>query len=237
MPDNSHIAVITGASSGIGRSIAKLLASNEITVCLGARSTDKLEKIVNEIRSNGSNAFSYYLDLLDDKSIQNFVKNVHSVGSVRTLINNSGFGKFDKIENTKISDWDEIMSVNLRGAFVLSKAFIPEMKRNKSGNLMFINSVAGRYGYPYSAGYVASKFGMRGLAESLRNELRPDNIKVTSIYPGAVDSYFWDNVNADFPREEMMSSDEIAETVLFAIEKPVIGALEDIVIRRTKGDF
>ena len=177
------------------------------------------------------------MDLLDDKSIQNFIKNVHSIGSVRTLINNSGFGKFDKIENAQISDWDEIMSVNLRGAFVLSKAFIPEMKRNKSGNLMFINSVAGRYGYPYSAGYVASKFGMRGLAESLRNELRPDNIKVTSIYPGAVDSNFWDNVNADFPREEMMSSDEIAETVLFAIEKPRIGALEDIVIRRTKGDF
>ena len=111
------------------------------------------------------------------------------------------------------------------------------MKKKKSGNIVFINSVAGKNGYPFSAGYVASKFGMRGLAESLRNELREDNIKVTSIYPGAVDSQFWENVNADFPRNEMMLTQEIAETVLFAIQKPGIGALEDIVIRRTKGDF
>ena len=129
------------------------------------------------------------------------------------------------------------MAVNLRSAFVLSQAFIPNMKKNKYGNLVFINSVAGRHGYPFSAGYVVSKFGLRGLAESLRNELREDNIKVTSVYPGAVDSLFWDNVNADFPRNEMMTSKEIAETVLFAIQKAGIGALEDVVIRRTKGDF
>tara|TARA_B100000700_G_C14730459_1_gene708103 strand:- start:65 stop:778 length:714 start_codon:yes stop_codon:yes gene_type:complete len=237
MPNSEHIAVISGASSGIGEAIAKEFASNGITVCLGARSTDKLEKIVDEIKSKGGKAYSFYLDFLDDKSIQNFIIEVNVLGEVSTVINNSGFGKFDKIESAQISDWDEMMSVNLRSAFLLSQTFIPTMKKNKSGNLVFINSVAGRHGYPFSAGYVASKFGMRGLAESLRNELREDNIKVTSVYPGAVDSFFWDNVNADFPRDEMMTSKEIAETVLFAIQKQGIGALEDIVIRRTKGDF
>lgn len=237
MPNKKNIAVISGGSSGIGECIAKELASNGITVCLGARSTEKLKLISEDIHSSGGIAYPFHLDLLDDKSIQSFIKNVNKIGDVKTLINNSGFGKFDKIENAQISDWDEMMSVNLRGAFVLSKAFIPEMKKNKTGNLLFINSVAGKHGYPYSAGYVASKFGMRGLAESLRNELRQDNIKVTSIYPGAVDSLFWDNVNADFPRDEMMNAKEIAETVLFAIQKSGVGALEDIVIRRTKGDF
>lgn len=237
MPSQKHIGVITGASSGIGKAIAMEFASNGITVCLGARSTDKLDKIVEEIKSNGGDAYSFFLDLLDDESIQNFIKDINEIGKVKTLINNSGFGKFDKIENVELADWDEMMSVNLRSAFVLSQAFIPNMKKNKSGNLVFINSVAGRYGYPFSAGYVASKFGMRGLAESLRNELREDNIKVTSVYPGAVDSDFWDNVNAEFPRDEMMLTKEIAETVLFAITKPGVGALEDIVIRRTKGDF
>lgn len=237
MPNSEHIAVISGASSGIGEAIAKEFASNGITVCLGARSTNKLEKNVDEIKSQGGNAYSFYLDFLDVNSIQNFISNVNALGEVNTVINNSGFGKFDKIESAQISDWDKMMAVNLRSAFLLSKAFIPTMKKNKSGNLVFINSVAGKHGYPFSAGYVASKFGMRGLAESLRNELREDNIKVTSIYPGAVDSLFWDNINADFPRDEMMTSKEIAETVLFAIQKQGIGALEDIVIRRTKGDF
>lgn len=237
MSKKKHIAVISGASSGIGAAIAKECASNGITVCLGARTTEKLEKIVDEIKSQGGKAFSFYLDFLNDESIQNFIDEVNTLGEISTVVNNSGFGKFDKIESVKISDWDEMMAVNLRSAFLLSQAFIPNMKKNKFGNLVFINSVAGQYGYSFSAGYVASKFGMRGLAESLRNELRQHNIKVTTVYPGAVDSLFWDNVNVDFPRDEMMTSKEIAETVLFAIQKTGIGALEDIVIRRTKGDF
>jgi len=237
MPNLKNIALITGASSGIGSSIAKLFAKNGFLVCLGARSINKLDKLVEEIKSVGGDAHSFYLDLLDDNSIKKFINNVSAIGNVNILINNSGLGKFDKIENVSLEDWDEMINVNLRGSFILSKAFIPIMKQNESGNIVFINSVAGRHGYPYSSGYVASKFGLRGLADSLRNELRPYNIKVTSIYPGAVDSYFWENVKASFPREDMMNTEEIAETVLFSIQKTGIGALEDIVIRRTKGDF
>jgi len=237
MPNLKNIALISGASSGIGSSIAKLFAKNGYLVCLGARSINKLDKLVEEIKSVGGDAHSFYLDLLDDNSIKKFINNVSAIGNVNILINNSGLGKFDKIENVSLEDWDEMINVNLRGSFILSKAFIPIMKQNESGNIVFINSVAGRHGYPYSSGYVASKFGLRGLADSLRNELRPFNIKVTSIYPGAVDSYFWENVKASFPREDMMNTEEIAETVLFSIQKTGIGALEDIVIRRTKGDF
>ena len=237
MLNQKPITVITGASSGIGASIAKELAKSGLTVCLGARNIDKLEYIVSEIHDFGGDAHYFKLDLLNDKSINEFILKVYSIGEVDNVINNAGFGKFDKIENVKLSDWDEMFLVNLRGAFLISQAFIPMMKKKKLGNLVFINSVAGKNGYPFSAGYVASKFGMRGLAESLRNELREDNIKVTSIYPGAVDSHFWENVNADFPRDEMMLTQEIAKTVLFAIQKPGVGALEDIVIRRTKGDF
>ena len=237
MKNIENIAVISGASSGIGEAIAKELAKNNITVCLGARSIKKLDKIVDQIRDIGGNAYSFYLDFLDDKSINNFVNNVKRIGTVNTVINNSGFGKFNSIENIEIEDWDKMISVNLRGAFVLCRSFIPNMKKNKSGNIIFINSVAGKYGYPNSTAYVASKYGMRGLADSLRNELRDSNIKVTSIYPGAVDSMFWDNLNVDFPRNEMMNSSEIAGIVYHSIAKTGIGAIEDIVIRRTKGDF
>ena len=132
MKNIENIAVISGASSGIGEAIAKELAKNNITVCLGARSTKRLDKIVDQIRDIGGNAYSFYLDFLDDKSINYFVDNVKRIGMVNTVINNSGFGKFNSIENTKIEDWDKMISVNLRGAFVLCRSFIPNMKKNKS---------------------------------------------------------------------------------------------------------
>ena len=235
--EKKHFAVITGASSGIGGVTAKLLAKNGIIVIMGGRSKSNLQKIEGVIKSDGGIAISFYLDFNEDDSIKSFLENVNKIGSITTLINNAGFGKFDKIDNASISDWDEMMNVNLRGAFMLSKAFIPEMKKQKYGNLLFINSVAGRYGYPFSAAYVATKYGMRGLADSLRNELRQDGIRVSSIYPGAVDSNFWDDIGVDFPKNEMMNPLQIAETILFTINQVGNGVLEDIVIRRTKGDF
>lgn len=237
MPDNSHVAVITGASSGIGETTAKLLSQNNITVLLGARSMKKMDKLANQINGAGGNAKSFFLDLNDDESIHAFSNEINQIYTVTTLINNSGYGKFDKIENASTEEWDKMMNVNLRGAFILSKAFIPSMKKRKKGNLVFINSVAGRHGYPFSAGYVASKFGLRGLAESLRNELRQEGIKVSSVYPGAVDSDFWENVNVDFPRSDMMNPQEVAEAILFAINQQGSAVLEDIVIRRVEGDF
>ena len=111
------------------------------------------------------------------------------------------------------------------------------MINQKEGKILFINSVAGKYGYPFSAAYVSSKFGLKGLADSLRNELRDYNIKVISIHPGAIDTNFWDNINADFKREDMLSSSDIADMAFYAIEAPDSVVLEEVVIRRTKGDF
>ena len=111
------------------------------------------------------------------------------------------------------------------------------MKQKKKGSLIFINSVAGKKGYAYSAAYVASKFGLRGLAESLREELRGDNIKVVSIYPGAVDTPFWDDIQSDFPREEMLNSDALAESIVHTIQAAGNFTVEEMVVRRTAGDF
>ena len=107
----------------------------------------------------------------------------------------------------------------------------------KEGKIIFINSVAGKYGYPYSAAYVSSKFGLRGLADSLRNELREHNIKVISIHPGAINTNFWDNIKGDFPKDQMLTSECIATFVLQAIISPDNAVVEEMVIRRTAGDM
>ena len=153
------------------------------------------------------------------------------------VVNNAGIGKFSRIEDITLEDWNKQMDVNLRASFLMSQVFIPKMKEMKKGSLVFINSVAGKKGYPYSAAYVSSKYGMRGLADSLREELRQDNIKVISIHPGAVNTSFWDNSNSDFSRDEMLKVQTLSKSIVDIINAPGNFTVEEMVVRRTEGDF
>ena len=130
-------------------------------------------------------------------------------------------------------EWDNQMNTNLRGAFLMTRYITESMINRKTGKLVFINSVAGITPYPYSSAYVASKFGLRGFTSSLREELREHNIKVISVHPGAIDTPFWNNVNVDFPKDEMMSSDDVAESIVHAILAPNNVVQEEVVIRRS----
>ena len=129
------------------------------------------------------------------------------------------------------------INVNLRGAFLVTQAFSKPMIKNKNGMFVYINSVAGKKGYAFSSAYVASKFGLLGFSKSMRNELREHNIKVISIHPGAVDTNFWNNVKGDFPRDEMMTSKNVAKSIVHAILVPENIVLEEVDIQRTAGDF
>ena len=111
------------------------------------------------------------------------------------------------------------------------------MIQKKSGKIIFINSIAGLKPYPYSSAYVASKYGLRGFASSIREELREHNIKVISIHPGAINTPFWDNVKADFSKEDMLSPEDVANTTLSAILAKDNIVHEEIIIRRTAGDM
>ncbi len=119
----------------------------------------------------------------------------------------------------------------------MTRYIVPQMIKNKTGKIVFINSIAGINAYPYSSAYVASKFGLRGFSSSLREELREHNIKVISIHPGAVNTPFWNNVKADFPREQMLSSIDVASSIVNAVMAPNNVVQEEIVIRRTGGDL
>ena len=129
------------------------------------------------------------------------------------------------------------MNTNLTGAFLMSKIVLKNMIIKKEGKIVFINSVAGKKAYPFSSAYVSSKFGLTGFASSLREELRQDNIKVISIHPGSIDTPFWDNINFDFPKDQMLSSKDVAQTIVEAILAPNNLVCEELVIRRTAGDF
>ena len=233
----SETAVITGASSGVGKSLAIQLSDAGYKVVLAARSEDKLNAIAEEIQKMGGNCLVVPTDVSQPEQINNLKDRTLEYGDVFVVINNAGLGKFCKIEDVTLEDWNRQLDVNLRASFLVSQAFIPGMKRRKKGTLVFMNSVAGKKGYPYSAAYVASKYGMRGLADSLREELREDNIKVISIHPGAVDTPFWDGAGANFPREEMLDTNTLAQSIVHAIQSPGNFTIEELVVRRTAGDF
>ena len=230
-------AVITGASSGVGKSLAIQLSDAGYKVVLAARSENKLNAIAEEIQTKGGNCLVVPTDVSQPEQINNLKVRTLEYGDVFVVINNAGLGKFCKIEDVTLEDWNRQLDVNLRASFLVSQAFIPGMKQREKGMLVFMNSVAGKKGYPYSAAYVASKFGMRGLADSMREELRENNIKVISIHPGAVDTPFWDEAGVNFPREEMLDTFTLAQSIMHAIQSPGNFTVEELVVRRTAGDF
>jgi short-subunit dehydrogenase len=237
MSESKKIALVTGASSGIGAAISRNLCEKGYYCILASRSADKLEKLAQLLRNDGFGCSVVIVDVGNESSVDALFEASIKIGHVSLVINNAGLGIFSKIEESSVEDWDAQINVNLRGSFLVSRKYIPAMQKQKLGTLVFMNSVAGNFGYPYSAAYVASKFGLRGLSDSFRNELRKDNIKVISVHPGAIDTAFWDNMSVDFPRKEMLSPEVIADSVVHAVEAPGATVIENITIRRVGGDF
>ena len=237
MSKQKEIVLITGASSGIGKSLALELSGKGYELILSSRNMDSLNDVANSVSKLGGKAHAIQMDITSADSVKKLFVKAKKIGFVGIVINNAGFGKFDSIQNINIEDWDNQLSVNLRGSFLITKFFSESMMQNKRGMFVYINSVAGKKAYPYSSAYVASKFGLLGFSRSMRAELREHNIKVISVHPGAVDTAFWDNVEGDFPRNQMMSSENVAKTIVHAICAPDNVVLEELDIQRTEGDF
>ena len=237
MYKTNKLALITGASSGIGAALSRKLCEKDYHCILASRSEEKLQHLAESLQSEGHICTTIKVDVSNESSVDALFEESSKIGTVSLVINNAGLGIFSKIEDSSVEDWDAQINVNLRGSFLVSRKYIPSMQEQKSGTLVFMNSVAGNFGYPYSAAYVASKFGLRGLSDSLRNELRKDKIKVISVHPGAINTAFWDDINVDFPREEMLTPEAIADSVVHAIEAPDATVIENLTIRRVGGDF
>ena len=230
------IAVISGASTGIGKILAIKLSDNYF-IHLISRNINKLQKVSDEILKKGNACKIIDADISKSESIESIYSKIENKQDVELLINNAGNAIFKNISDLSIDDWDSQMNVNLRGSFLLTKMLVDDLKAKRKGTIVFTNSVAGLQAYKNSTAYVASKHGLRGFASSLREELREYDIKVVSVYPGAINTPLWDNMEMDDLRSEMMSSDDVADMIICAINSPNNCTVEEIVLRRVKGDF
>ena len=230
------IAIVTGASTGIGRSLSVKL-SNKYFVYLISRNKENLDKTKELINIQNNDCKIIVSDISKNESIDDIYSQIEHKEKIELLINNAGVGIFKNITDTSIKDWDNTLNTNLRGSFLMTKMIIDNLKTKKDGKIVFISSVAGLQPYKNSTAYVASKYGLRGFAASLREELREFNIKVITVFPGAVNTPIWDDKGMEEVRESMIKIDDLTETIIHAINAPNNCVTEEITIRRTLGDF
>jgi 3-oxoacyl-[acyl-carrier protein] reductase len=184
-----RIALVTGASQGIGRACALELARRGATVALAARNEAKLSEVAAEIAASGGQAAAFALDVASEESIKTGAKAVvERFGRVEILVNNAGITRDDLMMRMKRSDWDDVLGTNLTGAFLLTQALLRQMMKNRWGRIINITSVVGRTGQEGQVNYAASKAGMIGLTRSLAREVASRGITVNAVAPGYIET-------------------------------------------------
>jgi 3-oxoacyl-[acyl-carrier protein] reductase len=184
-----RIALVTGASQGIGRACALELAKAGATVALAARNETKLAEVAAEIAEAGGQATPFTLDMTSEESIKTRAKAIlDRLGKIEILVNNAGITRDGLMMRMKRADWDEVLGTNLTGAFLLTQALLPAMLRNRWGRIVNITSVVGRTGQAGQVNYAASKAGLIGFTRSLAREVASRNVTVNAVAPGYIET-------------------------------------------------
>jgi short-subunit dehydrogenase len=223
------IAIVTGASSGIGAEFSRALTGKGATVYGLARRESKLEAVRKEL---GDLFKPVVADITDAGSIQDWVAATFTDGLMPDiLINNAGTGYFNKVEDLPLDEWHTMMNTNLSGVFYITRYVVPLMKVNPAVcHIINISSVAGLIGNPSISGYNATKFGVRGFSEALMKELRYDGIKVSCMFPGSIATEFFDNSGTDIHPNMMMGRD-VATVVINLLELPDNFLIDEVTMR------
>jgi short-subunit dehydrogenase len=233
-------ALITGASSGIGKATALAFAKAGIDLALVSRSQDKLETVAKEAKKAGVEAQVYVLDLAQTSQVRDKMKAIATeFGPIEILVNNAGIGYTAPLSETPLADWQQVIDINLTSPFECIQAILPTMRDRGSGTILNVISIGGKQVFPNWGAYCASKFGLMALTKTLAAEERANGIRVTAICPGSVNTSLWDTktVQADFDRNAMLTPEIVAESILNAATVPNIGVVEELTIMPNIGTF
>ncbi len=234
------IVLITGASSGIGETTARLLAGRGATVVLGARRIDRLQALVAEIEAAGGKASAQALDVTSREDMQSFADHaLQQHGRIDVLVNNAGLMPLSPLSALKLDEWDRMIDVNIRGVLHGIAAVLPVMERAGRGHVVNVSSIGGLFVMPTAAVYCATKYAVRAISEGLRME--SDKVRVTCVYPGAVESELASTIThaesaraIDEFRKIALKPEAIAEAIAHAGGQPPEVDTTDIGVRHLR---
>ena len=237
------IAIVTGASSGIGYATALALAKEGAKVAIAARRTNLLDKLQKEISQNGGQSLVCSCDVTKRKECESLVDaTVKKWGRLDILINNAGIMPLSFVKNLKVDEWEQMVDVNIKGVLFCTAAAIPHMIKQNSGHIVNISSVAGRIVFVAGSVYCATKYAVRAFSEGLRQELSTrNNIRVTTIEPGIVATELTNTITDKsleaFVKHsktiEALQASDIANAIVFAVNAPSHVNVNEILIRPT----
>ena len=238
----SKIALVTGATSGIGKATAQILAKNNYKIILCGRREDRLLELKKEL-SAFTEVYTLSFDVRDKKAVFDSINSLpEAFSKIDVLINNAGNAHgLDSIQNGDLDDWDAMIDINVKGLLYVSKAIIPKMIAQKSGHIINIGSIAGKEVYPNGNVYCASKHAVDALNQAMRIDLNPFGIRVGGIHPGAVETEFSEvrfkgdseraaNVYKGF---EPLRAEDIADIIHFVVSRPYHVNIADLIVLPT----
>jgi NADP-dependent 3-hydroxy acid dehydrogenase YdfG len=226
-----QVAIVTGASRGIGKEIALKLANEGAKLTLVGSSTDVLQSAKDLNNQGYTNVIGVQADVANEEDMNRVVKStLDQYGQIDILVNNAGIGFFKLTEEVSLEDWKKMFEVNVQGVFLGAKVVLPHMKERKSGTIITISSDVGRYTIPNGAAYTASKYAVQGFSGALAQEVREYGIRVGTVNPGMVDTYFANSTQGLPEKEEWLKVEDIANAVVYMASAPKHMLIDEIVL-------
>jgi short-subunit dehydrogenase len=222
--------LLIGATGGIGIKAAKLLAGSGANLFITGRNTEKLQEVANAFNLSSEKfltvdiANAADIDLLKQRYFEQYA-------SIDILVNAAGVGIIKSMDSLAEADFVQSLQNNLIGPFLLMKAFLPSMKELKKGLIINIPGILGKVPMAGAAAYCASKYGLVGMMQSIREELKRTDIRITNLFLGGVDSPFWDTIDLKVQREKMVQTEEAAKAIWFLCQQPNSGVVSEMVLQ------
>ena len=228
---DGKVILVTGGGQGLGAAICRTMAEDGAKVIAVDVNENKLQNVVKEITDSGGEIKSYPMNVADEKNVQDVINQIiKDFGKIDVVINNAGIDYTKSIEEITYDEWNKVISVNLTGPFNVSKTVYPFMKKNGSGHIVNITSTAAKRAWPNASAYHASKWGLLGLSHALHSEARKDNIKVTALVSGGMQTPF---ILERFPEVDpnvLQDPKNVADTIKYILCQPKETVIPEVMV-------
>lgn len=230
------VAIITGASRGVGKAIAEAFAGAGARVVLASRTQQTLDSVADHIEANGGEALVVPTDVTESDSVANLVaQTLDTYHQLDILVNSAGVGSFGMVVDFAPEEWDKVIDANLKSVYLCSKYALRPMLEQQSGQIINILSIAATVAFEASSAYCAAKAGALALTKVLSQEVRGQNIRVTAVSPGSVHTSFWDEIEQHPDFDRMLTAEHVAETALFVASQPLGMVIDEVTVTPPDG--